>query len=382
MRPQNLRKCALEQYTILSLGDLNQILGCDEIQGDIVITNFDDAMLKLEELRFVDGLLEVKDSPALVRLEMPMLQLISGEFKLQELTSLCFLQVPSLAAVREIQWNVLPILSAADINWERIHNLSSVLISDTSLSYIIGINSGEMELLNINNNRFLESVSSDVESVTDMLHIAANGDHINVDLPHLHSTKNLSIHNVDQLELGELRECKGLMSLNKNHLHSANFPKLGRVAGTLSLVDNKKLSEVLFDKLKEIDGGLVLANNTQLTKIDFFPELTTISGALELVGPIKEVEAPNLKLIRGSAKIKSTDESFDCLAWSKSGISSVIRGGKNECTNSQNQNYVANTPTDPMSMESLLAMVVNESRALSVSYCWIAVILFVCIINM
>lgn len=339
-----------------------------------MVTNFDDAMLKLDGLKYVKGLFVVKESPSLVRIEMPRLETISGEFRLQELTALGFLHVPSLALVREIQWNVLPILSAADINWERIDDLSSVLISDTSLSFIIGIKSLEMEQLDINNNRFLESISADVQSVTDMLHVAANGDHINVDLPHLHTTKNLSIHNVDQLELGELHECKGLMSLNKNHLSSAKFPKLGRVAGTLSLVENKALSEVLFDKLREVDGGLVLVNNTQLSRIDFFPELTMISGALELVGPIQKVEMPSLKLIRGSAKIKSTDEAFDCYAWSKSDISAVIRGGKNECTNSQNQNYVADTPTNPDSKEGLLDMIISESNGLMVSYCWLAVL--------
>lgn len=375
---ESLRKCALEKYTVHSVADLNQILGCEDILGDIVITNYNDAILKLDELKYIEGLLEIRDSPDLVRIELPRLELISGEFKLHELTSLGFLQVPSLSAASKIHWNVLPILSAVDIVFERIDQLSSLLISDTSLSYIMGITSSKMSLFNINNNRYLESISADIESVSDMLHIAANGDHINVDLPRLQSTKNLSIHNVDQLDLKELKECKGSMSLDKNHLTSVELPKLTKVAGTLSLNNNKKLTNVLFDKLEDVDGGLVLANNSLLHTIDFFPELSVIGGALELVGPIKSVKMPNLRLVRGSAKIKSTDESFDCLAWSKSSISAVIRGGKNECTNSQNQNYIANTPTDPNSTGGPLEMIASESKALSVvSYFSLMVLLFV-----
>lgn len=358
-----LRKCALEKYFIQNVADLNQILGCEHLSGEVVITGYHDAILKLNDLIHLDGLFEVRDSPDLVRIELPNLELISGEFKLHELTSLGFLQAPNLSLVSKIHWSVLPILSAIDISFEKISSLTSIVVSDTSLSYIMGITSPTMSQFNINNNRFLESVSADVESVTEMLHIAANGDRINVDLPRLHTTRNLSIHNVEQLNLRELKECKGSMSLSSNELNAVELPQLTKVGGTLSLNNNLRLTNVLFVKLEEVDGGLVLANNTYLSHINFFPELNVVGGALELVGPIKEVKMPNLRLVRGSARIKSTDASFNCLAWSKSEISAVVRGGKNECTNSQNQNYIATSPSD--GYDGLLASTVEESGALS-----------------
>ncbi|QRG38642.1 hypothetical protein FDK38_003057 [Candidozyma auris] len=348
-KPMSLRRCASERYTIRSKADLNQILGCEDIEGNIEISLFDEAILRLDDLIYIDGSLEIKDSSALVRIELPKLQEITGEFSLYELTSLGYLQASKLNLVSKIQWRVLPILSTVDMAFEKLKKLTSILISDTSLSYIIGVSSPEMSTMNINNNRFLESLSAEVEEVTDMLHIGANGDHMNVDLPSLRRTQNLSIHNVEQLELGELKECKGSMSLDKNKFESVQLSKLTKVGGTLSLNNNMNLKNVQVDELDMVDGGLVLANNTHLHNIDFFESLSVIGGALELVGPIKEVKMPSLRLVRGSAKVKSSDEKFSCSTWAKSSISAVVRGGKNECVNSQSQNYVASTPTNPES---------------------------------
>ncbi|KAL6022137.1 hypothetical protein ACNR90_002805, partial [Candidozyma auris] len=215
-------------------------------------------------------------------------------------------------SVSKIQWRVLPILSTVDMAFEKLKKLTSILISDTSLSYIIGVSSPEMSTMNINNNRFLESLSAEVEEVTDMLHIGANGDHMNIDLPSLRRTQNLSIHNVEQLELGELKD------LDKNKFESVQLSKLTKVGGTLSLNNNMNLKNVQVDELDMVDGGLVLANNTHLHNIDFFESLSVIGGALELVGPIKEVKMPSLRLVRGSAKVKSSDEKFSCSTWAKS----------------------------------------------------------------
>ena len=61
-----------------------------------------------------------------------------------------------------------------------------------------------------------------------------------------------------------------------------------------------------------------------------------IGGALELIGNIKEISLKNLKLVKGSAIVKSTS-SFLIVKWSKTEIMLVVRGGRIECTDSNNE---------------------------------------------
>lgn len=77
----------------------------------------------------------------------------------------------------------------------------------------------------------------------------------------------------------------------------------------------------------------MIANNTELAKIDFFPKLRQIGGAIYFEGSFDKIDLPELKLVKGSAYIKSSSEELNCEEFTspKAGRS-IIRGGKIECT--------------------------------------------------
>lgn len=301
-------------------------------------------MIVFEKLEAIDGSLNIQKSPDLVRLDAPYLSKISKDFRMSELTSLALVSCPRLLSIKLLSWKVLPILSNVLFDNE-MSDIKSITISDTSLTGFSGFQSKILDTLDISNNRFLETITSNVEMISGKLHVAANSKDVIADFSKLRSANNLSIHDVAEICLSHLELVNNSAVLVNNAFTSLKLPKLSVVGGTLSLLQNKKLNQAEFPSIKEIGGGLMIVNNTFIDKLNFFPKLKTIGGGLDLVGNFKEMSMSQLILVKGSAKLKSYSNAFDCQKWTKSSITQVIRGGKIECTNSANQRIVSNTPT-------------------------------------
>lgn len=264
-----------------------------------------------------------------MRVEAPKLRSISSTFMMEKLTSLALVHMPSLASVVNLEWRVLPILGS--VNFGHIDGLESIIIADTSLVGVSGFSSEKLNCLDINNNRFMESITSDVQIISEHLHIAANADNVVVDFPNLVQTRNISIHNVATLNVGKLQEVKGSINIIGNYFTNLKIPKLSAVEGTLSIAKNENLEKVDLSSLREVGGGLLLVRNSLLTRIDFFPNLSVVGGALHLVGAIEGMEWKSLKLVRGSARIVSSSSTFDCARWKKAEARKIVRGEKIEC---------------------------------------------------
>lgn len=343
--------CSSETFKVKNKADINKIVDCVTVLGDIEIFEFEDALIQFGSIQNIVGSLIIKKSPNLVRIEAPNVTSIGKSFSLRELTSLSLISFPSLNSVKILDWKVLPILSNVNFN-NFIENIESIVVSDTSLVGFSGFMVDKLEMLDISNNRFLDTITSNVEKINGKLHIAANAKDVNVNLPKLKAVSNVSIHDVANIDLGSLEEITSSASISNNFFNNLKLPKLMNIGGTLNLQKNEKLSQVEFPNLNEIGGGLMIVNNTHLEKINFFPKLNSIGGALDLVGNIKEASLKNLKLVKGSARLKSMASSFDCAKWTRSEISSVIRGGKIECTNSKNENILTDTSTDGISKDN------------------------------
>lgn len=338
-------KCKQEVFQISSNADLKPLEDCKVLIGDLEILDFSDPLILLGAVESIVGSLKIRKSPHLVRVEAHSLASISETFQLRELTSLALISFPSLKSVKRLDWRVLPILSNVNFS-NQIESLESIVVSDTSLTGFAGFMTDELEVLDINNNRFLDSIESHVQKVTGNLHIAANARGVVVNLEKLRSSSNMSVHDVSDINLDSLEEISASVSIIDNHFDQLKLPKLKTVSGTLILLDNERVSQLEFPLLTEIGGGLMIVNNTNMEKITFFPKLTSIGGALDLVGNIKEVSFKALKLVKGSARIKSYDAAFDCNKWSKADSSSIIRGGKIECTNARNERLVSDGSPD------------------------------------
>lgn len=309
--------------------ELNIVRNCSELAGSLIIAHYGEPVLHLGNIEKIKGSLKIANSPQVARVEAPALHTIANDLVLQQLTSLASVSLPLLRLVKRLDWTILPILSIVRFSHE-IGSIESITVSDTSLVKFSGFMADDLDRFDINNNRFLESITSNVQSIKT-LHIAANAQDVVVKLPKLESVHNVSIHEVGSLDMAKLREINSSASIINNRLTNLALPELTHVGDTLSIQNNNHLEAVDLPEITDIDGGLMIVNNTKIERIDFLPRLTTIGGALELEGNIRDINLTSLRLIKGSARVQSLSPAFDCGAWSQSDIGSVIRGGNIEC---------------------------------------------------
>lgn len=323
-------KCFKDEYVIHAAGELAYIADCAVISGSVHISDFDVDTLYMGSIKEIKGDLTVRNSSALIRMDAPHLNLVGGTLELNTLNSLTSLSFPKLETVETMKWQVLPILTFVNLD-SGIKNINSVIMSDTSLTGFGGFNVETLKTLNINNNRFLERIESTVAEVTDDLLIAANANNLKVSLPNLAWVKQLTIKDTDSIDLGSLQVVERSADFSHNKFETLDLPNLKSTGHTFSIIKNKNLDEVNFDKLTEVGGGLMIIDNEKLKKLDFFPALRSVGGAIEFHGDIGSNHFNNLKIIKGSAIMKSSSEMFDCTDWMKNEVARVVRGGKVEC---------------------------------------------------
>lgn len=329
-----------QHYEIHTPEDLAKLQECTIVTGNIAIVGYPDPIITLNKLEVLSGSLLVSKLEWVVRLEAPKLARITDSLTLSELTSLSFVLLPALRSVKVLNWKVLPILSLVEFTNE-VRDMRSITISDTSLAGFSGFVAESLDVLDISNNRYLDNIVSNVEHITQRLHISANSAEVVVDLPYLKTAQNVSIQEVMDIKLNLLEEIRNSASLSNNHFTTLKLPRLESVGGTLSLLKNNRLSEVDFPSLQEIGGGLMLVNNSKVERIDFFPSLAIIGGAIEIAGNIRDTTMNLLKLVKGSSRIRSTLSAFDCKLWARSEMARVIRGGRVLCINSENESIVS-----------------------------------------
>lgn len=217
--------CRQNEFQIRSQEDLQDLSNCEILIGNLIIQDFDYPIITFNNLEKILGNLTIKKSPEIVRIEAPLMELISGSFSMFELTSLALISFPALKWVNILDWKILPILSNVHFNNE-IQGIESITISDTSLTGFSGFLADTIDNLDINNNRFLDTIESNVEVIRGKLHIGANANDVKVSLPKLKQINRVSISNVERLNLDELESVDDSLSLTNNYFQQIKFPKI------------------------------------------------------------------------------------------------------------------------------------------------------------
>lgn len=335
--------CKQSTHAVENAAQLSQLQAqCTEVTGSIVISEYIDPVVDLGKLQSIKGDLLVRDSPSVIHIQAPRLTNVGGTFELNSLTSLNSVHTPVLRDFNTINWRVVPILTDVELD-PNAKTAKRVIISDTSLVGFEGFsNVEELEVLNINNNRFMEYIKTNVKRVTQQLSISANAKELELDMPSLEWADNITVRDTSSASMPKLKNVKHSLEFIENMFHSLELPALESVGGTLGVIENVNLKKVDFTNVTYINGGLMIANNTQIEKIDFFPELQQIGGAIQFTGKFKDTSFPKLKLVKGSALIISNSDSLDCAKWTTpTSGSSIIRGGKITCTSGKKQNSVS-----------------------------------------
>lgn len=244
---------------------------CWKVIGNIEISsNFSGSMVDLGLIKEIEGDLIIKKNKHIFRIQGYNLESLR-KIELESLTAFVSLDLPVLKEVSTIDWRVLPILSSVVINGS-IKKVKNIVISDTALTSIDYFNNvNEVDIFNINNNRFLEALFTKLESVTKQLTVHSNARELELDLSNLHTVENMTIKDVSKINVAKLASVNSSLEFIENQFSSLELPLLTKVQGTLGLIDNKNLKKVNFSNVTEIQGGLMIANNTELLKL-FLPQ--------------------------------------------------------------------------------------------------------------
>ncbi|KAL1903227.1 cell wall protein Ecm33 [Sporothrix stenoceras] len=346
--------CKQDTFTINSQADITDLLSCTTLTGDVVIGNQTDATLDFTGIKVIDGDLSLLNNNLVSTLKSDTTTEISGAFHLQNLTTLSTLSFGDLTSVGSINWVSLTALDVLTFT-AGIKSAKSIVVSDTFLSSLDGLDVASADTININNNRRLVSYSSSLGNLTTLLNINANGLDLQVSFPELIWIANMTISNVSSFDVPSLKVVNGSMRFDSNFFTSFNAPNLTETtSGDISFVSNAELTNITIPMLTTIGGGFLIANNTAMDKVTGFPKLKTVGGAVNMRGNFTDIELPALNDVKGAFDIVSTgDISSSCSTFKKLAPSSQGGGGqiqgKYTC---DSNNAEANSDTNPTSTGS------------------------------
>jgi len=318
--------------TIQSDGDVSKISTCTKFDGTITIGTKATSISLPTSLTSITGDLVANGAANLRSLEAPGLRTIQGTFNLKGLITLSSLVFPDLVSVKSIQWETLPALNSLSFTQE-VSMADTVLITDTVLTELRGINLETVSSLNINNNNYLKSIDVALSNVSQALTINSNGRNLNVSLPNLVWANNITVRDASSLFVPKLETVNSSMSFINDTFTSVDFPELTSVGDSLAFVSCSKLTNMTVDNLESIGGTFQIANNTKLAVVKF-GALKKISGAVDFSGAFTSVELPSLEDVRGGFNLQSTKD-LSCKVFDGYHTNGVIKGNDYTCEGKQ-----------------------------------------------
>jgi hypothetical protein len=318
--------------TIQSDGDVSKIASCTKLDGTITIGTKATSITLPTSLTSITGDLVANGAANLRTLEAPGLRSIQGTFNLKGLITLNSLVFPDLVSVNTIQWETLPALAALSFTQE-VSMADTVLITDTVLTELRGINLQTVSSLNINNNNYLKSIDVALSNVSQSLTISSNGRNLNVSLPNLIWANNLTVRDASALYVPSLKTVNSSMAFINDTFTTIDFPKLTEVGESLAFVSCSKLTNVTVDNLESVGGTFQMANNTKLSVVKF-AELSKVGGAVDFSGAFTSVDLPSLEDVRGGFNLQSTKD-LSCKPFDEYHTNGVIKGNDYTCEGKQ-----------------------------------------------
>ncbi|KAF8242234.1 hypothetical protein K440DRAFT_639368 [Wilcoxina mikolae CBS 423.85] len=323
---------------IESDGDVSQLQSCSKLDGKITIGKKVTSISLPSTLTSITGDLVIDGATGLTSFEASGLKSIGGAFTLTGLTVLSTLSCPELVSVGDIKWTTLPALQQLTFT-KQVSKAKTVLITDTLLSSLTGINLKTAVQFNINNNRYLKSVDVALTQVSDIIIIEANGKGVNASFPDLVWANNITVRDAGDVYFPKLEAVNSSAAFINNTFQSASLPELTTVGQSLAFVSCSKLTNITANLLTDVGGTFQLANNTKLAKVDGFNSLAKVGGAIDFSGVFTEVDLPKLDDVRGGFNLQSTEDvncaSFNSLKGNVVKGDDFVCAGKKETAESK-----------------------------------------------
>jgi hypothetical protein len=290
MPPVAIAQCTQSTATINSPADATALAtACKTFNGNILVNTGAQGVVDFNGLGQVKGDFVAEAAGFLTGLSSATLNSITGEFRLSNLTGLSSLAFTSLNSVGSIKWQALTALDTLTFGTPGITSAKDIIISDTFLSSLDGIDVTSLQNLDINNNHRLNKWDSPLANLSNVMNFLANGKDMEVSFNSLTWIANMTIHNVTSFTVPALQTVNGSATFDSNQLVSFSAPNLTSTkSGNINFISNNALQNVTFPQLTSLGGALLIANNTALNKINGFPKLKTVGGAVKLRGNFSE----------------------------------------------------------------------------------------------
>lgn len=311
-----------DTFTATAQSDLDRLAGCEAVQGDILLQG-DLGSAAIANVKVIYGDLEVFNATNLVALTGDSLTTITGELKLTGLTVLSTLSFANLESVGAINWVTLPNLINTGLS--KVTECNSILVSDTQLYSLDGINPSNVEIFNINNNFNMASISSNIETVSNALTVAFNGEGTVVEFEDLVWANNLTFYSVSSISMPVIQGVNKSAGFFESSVEELEFPLITSIGADLTIENNDDLTHIDFSNVTSIGGGLVIANNTNLDSITNIDSIKTVQGAVILKGSFENVTMESLRTVRGAFDMDTTGHA-DCTPFNQLAKKGAIQG--------------------------------------------------------
>ncbi|KAL4809068.1 GPI-anchored cell wall organization protein-domain-containing protein [Aspergillus unguis] len=317
--------------TVESQGDLDKYNSCEDIDGDLEISDSISGSVTINNIQRIKGALTSKGGANITSFSAPSLETIDDAFHLEGATSLTSLDFPQLTSVGEIEFTAVPILQNLGFT-KGVSKAGSVTITNTGLTSLDGISLNSVSSFIVTDNTQLEKIDvNELKNATNLINFAGNYDELEIMLPNLEQGSNLTIRNVSSVSLPSLTKLEGQLGFWGNSFSSLSAPNLTE-SGDLVFEDNSALKNLSLPVLETVNGGFLITRNDKLNTIDF-PKLKTVTGAIDFSGAFDKATLPSLKNVRGGFNMQSTGN-FSCSTFNSWKDNTIH--GKYDCKASTN----------------------------------------------
>ncbi|VVT56827.1 uncharacterized protein SAPINGB_P005314 [Magnusiomyces paraingens] len=314
--------------TASSQADLDTISSCSTFKGDIILASPITAAA-INGVQAITGSLSVVNITTLTSLSAPQLGNVSDTVDLRILEALTEVNFPSLTQASTL--NLVTMNKISTINFAAgVSSLDTLVVSDTSLTSISGVNPTKLTTLNINNNKYLTALNFSLTYVYE-LDISSTANSVSINLPKLTSAHNATFRDASSINIANVSLVNSTLSFVNTTVKNIQLPKLTDIEGSLAIVSNSQLTNISFPLLTVIGGGFQIANNSKLASFSGFPLLETVGGAIDFVGDFDNATLPELSTVRGGVTVDSSSEDFNCSSWNALQSANGIRGDSYVC---------------------------------------------------
>lgn len=317
--------CNQATATINSQADATALAAsCSTVNGAISIGSTVVGAISLDGIQQIKGDLSVIGAVNMTGLSGKDLNSIGGTMRLNRLTILSNLGFPQLTSVLGLDWQVLNALQQLGFT-TGLRKAGTVLISDTQLTTLDGINLEQVESIDINNNPYLGTFRTQIANITKSLNINANAANLQVEFPNLLWAQNMTLRNISSISIPLLQNVTTTFGFYDSlNLAEIKAPNLTLVGGDVAFINNPTLFNISMPVLKTVGGGVTVQADKSLLTIDGFPSLKT-TGAINMSGNFTTALLPVLTDCKGTFNMQSSGN-ISCDPFSKYHSSKVIKG--------------------------------------------------------